>query len=392
MTEAETNMRMECGTRRQAWMWVVFMAVMGIAMAPATLAQPANAGAPSNLAGSWQGTLQVGAGQRLVLKIRREGAEWKGVAYNLDDPYQAYEGRNTTQMSFDGSSLRFAVAPIDLTFEGKLNADGGSVAGTATQAGQPHPLTLVRAEGDAAWAIPEPQKAMATNADPDWEVVTVKPTDPTVMNASTGMEGRQFVLTNRSVETMFLMGYSVHKKQIVNAPEWARTDRWDVRGVLDVPGQPSLPQMQSLIRKLLAERFGLVTHMEKREMEVYALKLAKGGQKMTPSAGDPNGVPNENDRENGGQRTMQATNISPAEFALMMTYFMDRPVVDQTGLTGRYDFQWKYTFDEMRVPTDGTAAPSVFTAIEEQLGLKLEPVRATTDVMVLDKLERPGKN
>jgi uncharacterized protein (TIGR03435 family) len=367
-------------------------AALAIAMAHVGLAQPANAGTPSTLAGSWQGTLQVGAGQRLVLKIRREGAEWRGIAYNLDDPYQAYEGRSTTQMSFDGSTLRLAIAPVDLAYEGKLSADGGSIVGTATQAGQPHSLTLVRAEGDAAWAIPEPQKAMATNADPDWEVVTVKPTDPTVTNASTGMEGRQFVLTNRSVETLLLVGYSVHKKQIVDAPDWVRTERWDIRGVPDVPGQPSIRQMQALTRKLLAERFGLVTHMEKREMEVYALTVAKGGAKMTPSAGDPNGVPNENDRENGGQRTMQSANMSMADFALIMTYFMDRPVVDQTGLTGRYDFRFQWTFDESRAPVDGSAAPGVFTAIQEQLGLKLEPVKTATDVLVIDKVEQPSAN
>ena len=111
------------------------------------------------------------------------------------------------------------------------------------------------------------------------EAGNVRPTDPAVNNASIRKDGRQFVLENRSVETLLLVGYGVHKRQIVNAPDWIRTERWDARGVPDVPGQPSLRQMQALARKVLTERFGLVTHTEKREMEVYALTVAKSGRR-----------------------------------------------------------------------------------------------------------------
>lgn len=344
-----------------------------------------------DLAGTWQGTLPMGKGQRLVVKVAKAGTEWKGLVYNLDSTTPA-EGRNTTQMSLQATEVRFAIAPVDASYMGKLSEDGTSIAGTWTQGGQAHPLNLVRAAADAQWEIPKATEKMAKDADPDWEVVTVRPTDPNVTNASIQMKGREFVLENRTVETLLLVGYGVHKKQIVNAPDWIRTARWDVRGVPDVPGQPSLQQMQTLARKVLAERFGLVTHTEKREMEVYAVTVAKGGEKMTPSAGDPNGLPDENDRENGGVRTMQAANISMPDFALMMKFFLDRPVADQTGLTGRYDFRFQWTFDESRVAADGSAPPGMFTAIQEQLGLKLEPVKAQTDVLVVDKVERPSAN
>jgi uncharacterized protein (TIGR03435 family) len=89
---------------------------------------------------------------------------------------------------------------------------------------------------------------------------------------------------------------------------------------------------------------------------------------------------------------MQAANISMPDFALMMKFFLDRPVADQTGLTGRYDFRFQWTFDESRVAADGSAPPGMFTAIQEQLGLKLEPVKAQTDVLVVDKVERPSAN
>jgi uncharacterized protein (TIGR03435 family) len=113
---------------------------------------------------------------------------------------------------------------------------------------------------------------------------------------------------------------------------------------------------------------------------------------MTPSAGDPNGLPDENDNDNGGVRTMRAANMSMSEFALIMKFFMDRPIVDQTGLAGRYDFLLKWLFDESKAPPDGSAPPGLFTAIQEQVGLKLEPVKAQTDVLVLDAVERPSAN
>lgn len=89
---------------------------------------------------------------------------------------------------------------------------------------------------------------------------------------------------------------------------------------------------------------------------------------------------------------MRMTNATMGGLSLVLRLFLDRPVVDQTGLTGRYDFALKWTLDEAAAPTDGRAAPGVFTAIQEQLGLKLEPVRASTDVMVIDKVARPDAN
>ena len=110
---------------------------------------------------------------------------------------------------------------------------------------------------------------------------------------------------------------------------------------------------------------------------------------MAPSAGDPNGLPDENDRENGGVRTMRAANTSMSDFALIMKFFMDRPVVDQTGLAGRYDFQLNWTYDESKAPPDGSAPAGLFTAVQEQLGLKLEPQRTSIMAIIVDRLEKP---
>lgn len=368
---------------------VLATAAMACAMARA------QAASATDLTGNWQGTVDVGKGQRIVLQVTRTGDTahpgWQGLMHNLDS-YQPEEGRNTTAMSFGGGAVQFTIASVEVKFEGSLSADGKSIAGKWTERGQTHPLTLTRADGDAAWAIPETKKAMPKDADPDWEVVTVRPGDPNGTNSGIRVEGRDLVVQRHSVETLLLFGFGVHKTQVMNAPDWVRSERWDAKGYADVPGQPSIPQFQSLIRKLLVERFGLVEHMEKRDLAVYALTVAKGGPKIEKSAADPNGLPLDNDRDNGGQRTMQIGNMTMHDFCLVMTFYMDKPVVDQTGLTGKYDFLLKYTYDESKVPADGSAPPTIFTAIQEELGLKLEPVKAPTDAMVIDKVERPSAN
>ena len=347
--------------------WMAVAALLVVAMGGAAEAQ--------DIAGTWQGTLAVGPpgnnkAQRIVLQVSREGAAgWRGVVYNLDG-VRAFEGRATTSMSLQGAVVRFAIAPIESSLEGKLSEDGATIAGTWTQGGKSNALTLARAAGDAVWEIPKADAMMANDADPDWEVVTVKARDPNNPSGgqSLGMNGREFVIENKTVEGLLGFGYGVHKKQIEGAPDWIETERWDVRGVPDVPGHPNLKQLQSLTRKLLAERFGLKLHREAKELAVYAITVAKGGEKMARSVGDPNGNPDERDNSNESLVTMRLTNSTMTDFALALVYWLDRPAVDQTGLTGRYDFQLKWTHDESRAPTHGSAPPGCLRRSRSRLG------------------------
>jgi uncharacterized protein (TIGR03435 family) len=348
--------------------------------------------AAQDIAGTWQGTLEAGKDQRIVVKIAKVGSGWAGVVFNLDSN-MAYEGRNTTQMSLNRGFVRFAIALLDVSYEGKLSADGVSIAGAWKQgSGDAHTLTLARVVGDAAWEIPKADALMANDADPDWEVATVKPSESTGANSGFQLNGPRIHVLRKTVEEMLLMSYGLHKKQIAGAPDWIATELWDVEGVADAPGKPALKQLQSLVRKILAERFGFKAHTETREMSVYAITVAKDGPKLTRSASDPNELISENESDNGGQTTMRMTNSTISEFAGVMNFYMERPVVDQTGLTGRYDFQLKWTFDESRVPSDGTAAPSLFTAMQEQMGLKLEPAKGPAEVLVIDHVDRPTAN
>ena len=234
---------------------------------------------------------------------------------------------------------------------------------------------------------------MAKDANPDWEVVAVKPSDPTSPYGGYNLEGQDVLIRRKTVQSLLLFGYTLHKSQLENMPDWARTELWDAKGYADAPGQPSREQMQALVRKLLKERFGLVMHIEQHEASIYMLTEAKGGAKLKASAGDPNGLSNENDRENGGLETMHAENMPMSELSgLLMRIALDRPAVDMTGLKGRYDFDLRWTTDEAIASAPTDAPPGLFTALPEQLGLRLEAVKAMVDVLVLDKVERPGAN
>ena len=255
--------------------------------------------------------------------------------------------------------------------------------------GAPCALWAQDAAAESEQAKPQ---MMAKDADPDWEVVTVKPDDPNSTEAGFSFHGRRLEIDGKTAAQLLQYGYGLHQSQVLNAPDWMRTERWHVEGIAGVPGLPNREQMGSLVRKLLAKRFGLVMHHEQREMRVFALAEAKGGPKMTPSADDPNALMQEHDSQNGGQATMRVKNVSMGELAgMLMRLFLDRPVIDQTGLKGRYDFTLRWATDDGTV-TGADAPPGLFTALQEQIGLKLEPVKATADVQAIDKVEKPGAN
>ena len=243
---------------------------------------------------------------------------------------------------------------------------------------------------DTAHGETKPQM-MAPDADPDWEVITVKPSDPNDRGDHFGVHGPHVTLEYETVENLLCFGYNLQKNQIADASDWVKTERWDVDGLADVDGEPNVAQLQGMVRKVLAERFGLKLHREQREMPVFALRAAKGGPKLTTNTSDPNGQPNEHGRRGVGWQMYTYTNTSMQVLALELLSSVDRPIVDETGLKGRYDFQLKWLTDDSHA-MDPDAPPGLFAAIQEQLGLKLEPVKAPAEVLVVDKVQRPGAN
>lgn len=346
----------------------------------------------------WQGTIHVNQDIRLQLQITKANGTLTGKLFPVDQPGPG--GLSTTTLSLDGGTLKFAIVGMDVSYEGKLSPDGKSAVGTWTQGGKGTPLTLEHVNAGEAWELPKRTAALSLmdpKLEPGYEVATIKPSAPDEQGRGFTLQGRHLVARNFTVEGLITLAYNLHSTQVINAPDWVKTERFDMDVLPDHEGLPSLEQARGIVRKLLADRFALKFHEDKKELSVYVLTVAKGGPKFSKSASDPSSPPG----LGGPPGRFMVRNASMAEFAqALQGNALDRPVLDQTGLKDRYDFSMRFTPDESmyggRVPpstdTAADAPPPFFTAIQEQLGLKLDAVKAPAKVMVIDSVQKPSAN
>lgn len=237
---------------------------------------------------------------------------------------------------------------------------------------------------------PTPVKPMAKDAHPSFAVATIKLHDPDSNRGGFNAVGDRYMIGGRTVVSLMMYAYSIGQHQIVGAPAWAGTERFDIEGKTDTPGEPSVHQQQEMLQKLLADRFGLRFHRETRELPVYAIQIAKGGPKLKPAA-HPDAEPDQDASSHGSEVTVTITSATMADFIMGMQFFLDRPLVDRTGIAGRHDFTLRYTYDEAHA-TDPNGPPGVFTAIKDQLGLRLDAVKAPISVYAIDHVEQPSAN
>jgi uncharacterized protein (TIGR03435 family) len=242
--------------------------------------------------------------------------------------------------------------------------------------------------------------ATAQAATPVLEVATIKPVkDPSPNNMRDRTEGRRLTARNVTVRDLIMMGYELDPGQILGGPAWMGSDEYDIDAeAVEGVDLDNERKEEMLFRELLADRFKLTFHHEQRTLAVYLLVVAKSGPKL--KSADPQGVEN-SACEHAGVCTFRKRTLS--DFARFMQFVvLDRPVVDKTGIAGTFDFTLKWTPDESqfsrlglfyRPPAeDSSLPPPLFKAIEEQLGLKLEPEKIPAEVLVIDKVERPTAN
>jgi uncharacterized protein (TIGR03435 family) len=234
------------------------------------------------------------------------------------------------------------------------------------------------------------QSAVAADTASSIEVAVIKPHDPNSYHNSFSFRGDRFSLDDQTVSRLIAFAWAINQNQIVDAPNWLRDEHYDLDGETNAETDPTIPEQQQMIRKLLADRFGLKFHREKRELAAYALVVAKGSPKLVLAA-HPDAQPGQHNEGHGTQTTRSFTSAAMSDFVLTMQFFLDRPLVDQTGLTGRYDFNLTYTYADAP-NADSDAPPPLFTALQEQLGLKFQPTKAATDVLVIDQAARPSAN
>lgn len=220
-------------------------------------------------------------------------------------------------------------------------------------------------------------------------------------------------ITNTPLLFVIRQAYSLYNSnddQITGLPEWAKTERYDIQAKVseaDAPVMKTLTREQrgEMLQGLLADRFKMVAHTETRERPVYALVVAKGGTKLHEADATntyPDGI-HAPDGKGGGAGMMRmgrdfidAQAIPMSQLLGTLTQLSGRTVLDKTGLTGKYDVHLKWAPDDPGLvngaPAPESAYPPLFTAIQEQLGLKLESQKGPVPGVVVDHIERPAEN
>jgi uncharacterized protein (TIGR03435 family) len=163
-----------------------------------------------------------------------------------------------------------------------------------------------------------PPKSMPADANPVIAVATIKPSDPNKPGWTLGTKGTHFYTVGTNMNDLITFAYGVHAKQIVDGLAWFRTDKFDIEGVPDAEGKPNRDQLKSMVQGLLADRFKLVVHHDKRELAVYALTVAKNGPKLTKSTAPADVYSGYGFPRLGAGTTMKVMNMTLAAFASAM--------------------------------------------------------------------------
>ena len=257
---------------------------------------------------------------------------------------------------------------------------------------------------------PAPQAALA------FEVVSVKENTSVGQGGQSGPVPGRYVITNIPLKFILLNAFSLRDHQLVDLPAWTSEARFDITATNPSGVTPTVEQDREMLRTLLADRFKLVTHRETRELPMYALVLARRDGRLGPqltrsdvdcaqwfaekrpqvNAGTPSVIAPGGRRYAcmmvtnrrflmGGTQTMQ-------QLGTALQSLVSRPVVDRTGLTGTFDIDLKWDVETVDRPSVGSLpqedVAAIFTAVQDQLGLKLEPARGPFEVVV-DQIQRP---
>ena len=232
-----------------------------------------------------------------------------------------------------------------------------------------------------------------------FEVATLKPNttgdNRGIIKPAQG--GQRYEATNLAARFYIMTAYRLKGEQIVGGPAWIDSDRFDMQGKAEKPSTND--ELHEMLKSLLEERFQLKFHWDNKEMPIYALTVDKGGPKIEQHQATNAGDPWIDQSIDGAIHVKMTGTFAPMDyFVWRLGQLMDRPVVDMTKLKGGYDFTLTYTrelppgiqegasFNGQPIDTSG---PSIFQAVQKQMGLKLEAQKGMAPVMVIDRMEKP---
>jgi bla regulator protein BlaR1 len=248
-------------------------------------------------------------------------------------------------------------------------------------------------------------RAQSPTVPTRFDVATIKPNAANDnLFAYRGLPGGALSATGVPLKMLIMEAYDVKAFQVAGEPDWVNTARWDIEAKVEgFQGRLSQAQHGVMLRALLEDRFQLTVRRETKEMPLYALIVVKGGPKLTAHTGEPP-APGQAIRSGRGLFSVQKGGI--ALLAAQLERQLSRVVIDKTGLNGEYDYTLVWTPEpgeggpesiglppqpELPVPAD-SKGPSIFTALQEQLGLKLESQRGPVEIIVIERVEKPSEN
>ena len=257
----------------------------------------------------------------------------------------------------------------------------------------------------AAFATPvfsQPAAAPGPKLVPKVGVATIRPSDPNSTNRLYTVRGSHFVAQNQTVANLIEIAYSLQHTQVLGGPSWMQTERFDLEAAPDQEGKYSYMDWNLMLQQILADRFHLQSHHETHELPAFTLTLAKGGARLTSTTATPDSKPSI-DVKGREIISLVATDADTAEFVkILREAIVGRPVLDQTGLAGHYDFTLRFAPDRTIMSATATSGssesappnlpPDLFTAMQQQLGLKLVPTKAPADILIIDHVEQPAEN
>ena len=233
-----------------------------------------------------------------------------------------------------------------------------------------------------------------------FEVATVKPVEHAPQTGRMfRMQGpHRWIATDYTLKNLIALAYDLNPRTISGGPSWMDSEHFDIEAITPGDARPERTEQMQMLRALLVERFGLKFHRENREFSIYELRVAPGGARLT-SAAKPDDPPQLIGAVYPGKIEVPAKSVTMDDFvAMLQRATLDRPTLNKTGLTGKYDFTLDWAPDEtqyggeVQKASDDAPLPPLFTAIQEQLGLKLTATRGLVSALVVDGAARPAND
>ena len=229
--------------------------------------------------------------------------------------------------------------------------------------------------------------AQTAPPNPAFEVAAIKPSKTGDNSSHIRSNDNRVTMENVTLKQMILYAYRLKDYQLTGGPSWLDIERFN----MDAKAESKVPrdQINTMLQNLLTERFQIAFHRQTKETSAYALVVAKGGPKLKPSQEEGSNTSN-----NGSKLTAHPASME--SLAAFLARQLEIPVVDETGLKGGFDFTLEWSTERMqqKADADGTAlaVPTLFSALPQQLGLKLESRKAPIEILVIDRAEKPSDN